>query len=400
MMDSDGASWESRSESSMRVLLVDSDHVTHDALRQHLAGGEMAFVITLATSVGDGLGRLGVVPYDVVIVNSRFATAEAIVLLEQVAKRFPEAVRIYVNCQNDESALGRVLRVAHQVIRYPVDASLLHALILQTASLVPLLTDTSMRRALGGLSHLPAQPKLYRELSQLIANPNCSTDEVVRLLGRDSNMTAKLLQLANSSFFQRRANITELRSAVVRLGVNTIRNLLLSLELYEPGSATARALGHELEAAQAAAFSLAQMAEQLAKGTRGAGEAFVAGLLADIGQVVFILTRGIEWKECRLASKREQRPLQDLEVERFGVSHAEVGAYLLGLWGLPHSLVEAVANHHRPDRIVAPLFSASAITAIAAALLEGTPLSDEWLFSMKAKTRVDLVRSSMLPAAP
>lgn len=384
----------------MRVLLVDSDQVTHDALRQHWQGDEMTFVSTLASSTGEGLGRLGVVPYDVVVVDSRLPLTESIVLLEQVAERFPEAVRIYVAHQNDEATLGPVLRVAHQIIRHPVDPSLLHALIRQTASLLPLLTNESMRRALGGLSQLPPQPKLYRELSQVIARPNSSTDEVVRLIGRDTAMTARLLQLANSSFFQRRARNVELRSAVVRLGVNTIRNLLLSLEVYEPGSVTARALGHELEAAQASAMALAQMAEHLAQGTSVVGEAFVTGLLADIGQVVFILTRGIEWRECRLVAKRDQRRLEDVEMERFGVSHAEVGAYLLGMWGLPHSLVEAVANHHRPDRIVAPIFSASAIAAIAAALVDGTPLSDDWLLSMKAKTRVELARGSITSAVP
>jgi HD-like signal output (HDOD) protein len=84
-----------------------------------------------------------------------------------------------------------------------------------------------------------------------------------------------------------------------------------------------------------------------------------------------------------------------VEQDRFGVSHAEVGGYLLGIWGLPYSLVEAVANHHRPDRIIAPLYSPSAITAISAALIDGVPIDEAWLISMKAKTRVDLVRENL-----
>ena len=84
-----------------------------------------------------------------------------------------------------------------------------------------------------------------------------------------------------------------------------------------------------------------------------------------------------------------------MEQEYFGVSHAEVGGYLLGLWGLPYSLVEAVANHHRPERIIAPLYSASAITAISTALVENTPIDDSWLMSMKAKTRVDMLRENL-----
>jgi HD-like signal output (HDOD) protein len=253
-----------------------------------------------------------------------------------------------------------------------------------------------MRRVLGNVSQLPAAPKLYRELTLRLQEPHCSVDDVVKLVGRDPSMAATLLHLANSAFFTRRAKTIELRAAVVRLGFNTIRNLMLGVELFEPGSLVATAIGRELEAVQQNAVRMAQMAERLARGTALAGDAFVAGLLADIGQIVLLMTRGQEWRECRTDSKLYERPLHEVEQERFGVSHAEVGGYLLGIWGLPYLLVEAVANHHRPNRILAPLYSPSAITAISAALIDGAPIDDSWLQSMKAKTRVDMVRENLV----
>jgi len=321
---------------------------------------------------------------------------DGISLLERIQMIYPSTIRILVDGNCDEATMFKALHVTHQVLKKPLDSQVLWALICQTATLLPLISDDTMRKALGKVKHLPPAPRLYRELSILLQQPNCTVDDMVKLVGRDPSMTAKLLHLANSAFFTRRAKTIELRAAIVRLGFNTMRNLMLGLELFEPGSMIAKAIGRELESVRQHAFRMAQMAERLARGTALVGDAFVAGLLADIGQIVLLESRGDEWLECRSDAKLHERPLHEVEQEQFGVSHCEVGAYLLGIWGLPYCLVEAVANHHRPDRIIAPLYTPSAIAAISAALVDSVPINDTWLMSMKAKTRVDVVREGLL----
>ncbi len=384
----------------MRVLLVEDPKFEAQTFKRRLQAANHPFVVSVATSSTEALGRLSAVPYDVVIVDDRLGEDDPLLLLERISQRCPETVRVLISADLSDTTLQRALRFAHQVVRRDLEPNVLEGLLLQTATTLTWVSGSAMRRALGGLNQLPPQPRLYRELTLLLQRPNCSIDEVVVLLSRDATMAAKLLQLANSAFFLRRARTVELRAAVVRLGVNTIRNLLLSLELYEPGSPVARVLGRELEHAQKTSLRLAQMTEKLAAGTSVVGEAFVAGLLADIGQVVFILSRGVEWREARLISERDGVALHEVETARFGVSHAEVGAYLLGIWGLPFSLVEAVAHHHRPERICAPLFTPAAVTAIASALIDAVPLSDDWLHTIRAKTRVELVRSQLSQPHP
>jgi HD-like signal output (HDOD) protein len=109
------------------------------------------------------------------------------------------------------------------------------------------------------------------------------------------------------------------------------------------------------------------------------------------------MAQGHAWRDCRATSRLYKRPLQDIEEQEFGVTHAEVGGYLLGIWGLPYALVEAVANHHRPQRILAPVYSVSAITAISAAIMDGLPIDENWLVALKVKTRVDVVRERVSP---
>ncbi len=383
----------------MKVMLIDDEHHALHSLKRTLLETDPSLKISLLTNGKEALDQLVWDVHDVVITDLWLPGIDGVSLLEQVQKACPSAIRILVDGHSDDATLFKSLHVAHQVVRKPLDSKLLWSLVCQTAKLLPLVSSETMRKVLGGVSKLPSAPRLYRELSTLLQRTNCSIDDMVKLISRDPAITAKLLQLANSAFFTRRSKTVELRAAVVRLGINTIRNLLLGVELFEPGSLLAKAIGRELDAAQQNALNLAQMAERLARGTALAGDAFVAGLLADIGQVVFLMTLGSQWRDCRSDAKLHARPLHEVELEYFGVSHAEVGGYLLGLWGLPYSVVEAVANHHRPERIIAPLYSASAIAAISVALVENMPIDDAWLLSMKAKTRVNVLRENLAGAS-
>jgi HD-like signal output (HDOD) protein len=379
----------------MKVMLIDSDLHTLEALQQTLTAADPSMKVTRLHDGRVAIERLFTDPHDAVITNVRLAGIDGLTLLQKLKQEFPAVIRIAVDRRSDDATLFRLFDVAHQVLTPPLDGELVRSLILQTASVLPLVSDNRLRRSIGSISQLPPAPAIYRELSQLLSEPNCSTDRVVGLISRDPSIASKLLQLANSAFFAQRGNSVELRSAVVRLGFNTIRHLMLSIEIFDSRGAIAKAWGRELEVEQRNALRLAQIAEQLARATPLVGDAFVSGLLADIGQVVLLMTHGSAWRECRTESRLSNRPLHECETARFGVSHAEVGAYLLGLWGLPYALVEAVANHHRPERIIAPIYSPPAIVAIAASLFDGVPPDEQWLISLKARTRVDLVREKL-----
>lgn len=379
----------------MKVMLVDDEHHALHFLKRSLLETDPFLKITLLTNGREALEQLLTEYHDVLVTDLFLPGLDGVRLLEQLQKLCPSTIRIMAEGECDHAVMFRILNTAHQVLKKPLDSQLLWTLICQTASLLPIVSEDVIRQALGRLTRLPPAPKLYRELSQLLQQPQCTVDDVVKVVGRDPSLTAKLLHLANSAFFARRAKTIELRQAVVRLGFNTIRNLMLGVELFEPGGLIAKALGRELESVQQSAIRMAQMAERLARGTPLASDAFVAGLLADIGQVVLLLAKGNAWRECRSEARVAGRSLHEFEQQQFGISHAEVGAYLLGLWGLPYSLVEAVASHHRPDRIMAPLYSPTAIAAIAAALIDSVPINEEWLVAMKAKTRVDVVRENL-----
>lgn len=381
----------------MKVVLIDAEHGSLLKTKGALVAEDPFLKVTPLTNARDALDLLGRESHDVVITDLALPGIDGLGLLERVRRLYPTVIRILVSGSSDQKVMFAAMNVAHQVLQKPFNVQLLWSLISQTAAVLPLIRDDSMRAIVGSVSQLPPAPRVYVELSRLLEDPNCSIDDVVKLIGRDPAIATRLLRLANSAFFSHREHSLDLRPSVVRLGFNTIRNLMLSVELFHQSSPFGKALGHELELVQQNALLLAKTSEQLARSTPMTGDAFVTGLLADMGQIVLLMTQGYAWRDCRATARLYQRPLQDIEEKAFGVSHAEVGGYLLGLWGLPYSVVEAVTNHHHPERIIAPIYSLSAITAISTAIMDGLPVDESWLVSLKVKTRVDMVREQVNP---
>jgi len=376
----------------MKIMLIDAEHGSLLKTKGELAELDPFLKISPLTNARDALDLLARESHDVVITDLLLPGLDGLALLERVRRLYPTVIRIIVNSNSDHTVMFAAMNVAHQILQKPLNGPLLWSLISQTAAVSSLIRDDKMRAVVGGVSQLPPAPRVYSELSGLLENPNCSIDDVVKLIGRDPAIAGRLLRLANSAFFSHREHSLDLRPSVVRLGFNTIRNLMLTVELFDQSSPFGKALGRELDLVQQNALLLAKTSEQLARSTTLTGDAFVTGLLADIGQIVLLMTRGYEWRDCRATARLYKRPLQELEETAFGVSHAEVGGYLLGMWGLPYSVVEAVTNHHHPERILAPIYSLSAITAISTAITDGLPIDENWLFSLKVKTRVDMVR--------
>jgi putative nucleotidyltransferase with HDIG domain len=139
--------------------------------------------------------------------------------------------------------------------------------------------------------------------------------------------------------------------AVSYLGIETIRSLALSVSAFRELEPTDKALKHALEGEQSHALRVAAIAKTLFADARKANDAFAAALLHDVGKLVLASKKPSEYS-ARLATRHaSDRPLHRAEIEALGSSHAEIGAYLLGIWGLPFTVVEAVARHHDPETV-------------------------------------------------
>lgn len=374
----------------MRLLFVDDEPAILSGLKRLLFDMDENWEAQFANSGPEALACLEQQPADVIVSDMRMPGMDGVTLLEHVQELYPESIRMILSGQADEQSAIRALRVAHQFFAKPFDPSALCALIVRTEQVTRLLKDNRMRELVGSLSNLPPIPTLYRELTCALQSARTTTSDIITLVQRDPTMTAKILQLANSSFFSRRVATADLQTAVMHLGTNMIRHLVLTVELFDSCGKLTTKSTTEATAIRDKAVTMARVAEELARGTNLKTEAFTMGLLADVGQLVLALVKGDEWRACRSRAQELNRPLHELEYEQFGISHAEVGGFLLGIWGLPFSVVEAVVHHHQPQNVAA--MGPAAIAAIATAVVDGSELDPVWLSQLHLTSHVETLR--------
>jgi putative nucleotidyltransferase with HDIG domain len=197
-----------------------------------------------------------------------------------------------------------------------------------------------------------------------MADPEVSVKDVVTLVEKDVGISAKILQLVNSALFGLPREISTVKTAVSFLGIDMVHNLVLSAEVFRVFEKTAPLPGFSFEDLQIHSHLTAKIAGEIPASAPIHSAAIVAALLHDVGKLV-MATRAQKHFARALEEAGENRPLFEAEQELMGVTHAEVGAYLLSLWGLPFQVVEAVAHHHQPGRVPQDSLDAVGIVHIA-----------------------------------
>jgi len=328
-----------------RVLFVDDEPRVLEGLRLGLRGKRKVWDMVFHESGSAALADVEQNPVDVVVSDMRMPGMDGAALLAKVAARRPEAARIVLSGQMDENAAVRAASVAHRFLSKPCDAKTVESVITQALELHGWLKSDELRSRIGGVESLPSLPRAYVELNDALANPEVSMSVVARIIEGDPGMAAKVLQLVNSSFFGLPRKMASIAQAVSYLGISTMKNLTLANSLFhELGGGNVRKAERERELS----LLRARLARRLFRDAARGESASTAALLLHVGVLALESKLPTEYAaNCEESAKRGL-PLHEVERERLGVTHAEVGAYLLGLWGLPHEIVEAVASHHAP----------------------------------------------------
>jgi HD-like signal output (HDOD) protein len=349
-----------------RVLFVDDEARVLEGLENMLRSYRKQWDMTFVLGGAPAKAAIETSSFDVVVSDMRMPGIDGAKLLSWVRDKFPAIVRIILSGYAEVEASNRAVPVAHQFLLKPCEPKLLADVIERVCALRLQIDDEAVRRVIGKLDRLPPAPKVYTALTAAIADPKVDGRAIAAILRRDMGLCAKLLQLVNSSFFRVSRTITSIEQAVGFLGIDTVRNLVMVAEVFDGSRSPAdTAL---IESLQQRGIATGDLARRIASGEQ-AEDAYVAGLLHDVGELVLATSDRAAYAAVTAEAKARNLPRVVVESERDGVTHAEVGAYLLGLWGLPHVVVEAVANHHAPWRAPHDTFGALDAVFVADYLL-------------------------------
>ena len=332
-----------------RILFVDDDASILDALKNLLRRQRHEWEMLFALGGAAAVAELEKAPFDVVVTDMRMPGMDGAALLTLVRDRYPSTARIVLSGHADQEAVVRALPVTHQFLNKPCDAATLRGVIERTCNLTKLLENEATRAVIGKLDRLPSPPATYHRLTLELGKKDATSRSVAAVLEEDPAMSAKVLQLVNSAYFGLAHRVASVTQAVSYLGLGVLRALALNAHVFGAleGTVVSRAT---LDEVQRTALATATVAKQKIRDRALASDAFTAGIVHDIGRLVVALGMPAKFREISELSQREGRPLHLVEEAVLGVTHAEVGAYLLGVWGLPFSVVESTALHHAPGR--------------------------------------------------
>ena len=334
-----------------RILFVDDETRILDGLRDLLRRHRRKWDMVFASGGETALEEIERAHFDVIVSDMRMPGIDGATLLRQVQEEHPGIVRIVLSGHTELESALRAVPVAHQFLTKPCNPAVLENVIERACNLQTLVGDDVVRRVVGKLEKLPSLPRVYTALTRALVDEQTGAADVARIIEQDMAMCAKVLQLVNSAFFGIGRRITNIEQAVTYLGFNMIKNLTLSVDVFEMGHYPTFA-GFSIESVQRHSVLTASLATQiLAEDKRQAEDAFMAGMLHDVGKLVLALELPDHVREIASRAREARQPVCRMEEEFAGVTHAEIGGYLLGLWGLPYPVVEAVANHHEPSRV-------------------------------------------------
>ncbi len=362
----------------MRILFVDDDLRFLEALRVGLLPRDAAWSMTFVESGARAIQELERSPQDVLVADVRMPEMDGAQLLRTVRERWPDTIRIVLSGAADLEDVVRLLPIAHQYLSKPCLAKRLEEVIERSLDVKAILSNQSLRALMGGTNRLPAQPRVFSRLRVAMANERISAREVSRIIRADAMVTAKVLQIVNSAFFGPARRVTSIEQAVMYLGFPAVRNLAMCAEVFAHRPTNGSAAPLSLERLQQHANRVAAVVHALTAGTVWNDDAVLAALLHDIGYWVLLQECPQDLEKAVEMAIADRIPIHEAEKRVLGASHAEVGAYLLGLWGLPYPIVEAVARHHTPDGVRIGKFDVLAALAVAMAL-SGTDDSDVFL---------------------
>lgn len=343
-----------------RILFVDDEPNLLEALRRILRDMRPQWEMEFAASAQQALDLLAGNPFDVVVTDMRMPGMDGCQLLEKVKLERPQMVRIILSGHSDRSLILSSVGLAHQFLSKPCDIETLKATISRACAMQELLTDEFLIKIVSGIDSLPSLPSLYEEVVEEVNSEEGTLERIAEIIAKDAGMSAKLLQLVNSAFFGLPAKVTSVHRAVSLLGTETIKTLVLSVKIFSqfdrPGlPSVSRLWEHSLYTGMMARSIAAQ--QDLRQ--NHIDEAFTAGLLHDVGKLILLEKLPDKSAEASRLSVAAGRPIWEAEQSVFGTTHAQVGAYLIGLWGLSETLVKATAFHHSPgkssDRSFSPL---------------------------------------------
>lgn len=388
-----------------RILFVDDDPGMLRGLRRMLFEFRDSWDMHFADSGEKALAVLQTRRFDIVVSDLKMPGMDGITLLKRVRELHPAIVRIVLSGYSDYLILSKSTIVAHQFLSKPVSVRDIQKAVQRVLALRELFLDSTLQEAITRLDTLPVLPATHDQLLRLANSETASLREITDLISQDLALTAWILKLVNSSFFGVHRHVEDPAHAVALLGLHVLKALIL-LHNFISTFTPDRHPRFALELLWKHSLNTALFAKTICELEHHTKEildhAYIGGLMHDVGKLILAECCAKDYRVILGLAHERNIPSHEAECEILSVSHAEIGAYLMGLWGFEETTIRAVAFHHRPGKtaghsLVAAVHAANALEHELLVLHPGYaphPVDMEYLQTQGLAGRYDVWREA------
>jgi len=363
----------------MRILFVDDEPNILSGLRRILRPLRDEWQMEFCDGGEAALASLSITPCDVIVSDMKMPGMDGAQLLSAVQERFPESIRIALSGQTDSHMIYRCIQHAHQYLAKPCDPDKLLAAVRRAFTLRDLVQNDALKCVVSNLSSLPSLPEQYQKIMQELQSEEPSLQKVAEIIESDVAMSAKILQLVNSAFFGLARHLSSPAEAAMYLGVDVIKSLVLTTGVFSQFDDSKIDL-ESLKSIWNNSNQVGSLAKQIfleeTADKTSADYALMGGLLANVGKLVIAANFPEQFLQITQTETTNERPEWHVERDIVGHSHAEIGAYLIGIWGLPNPVIECVAYHHVPADCIEAGFTPLTAVHAATAIVDGNGGND------------------------
>ena len=337
-----------------RILIIEDDAGILEDIKENIFSLKDRFDFAFSTNAEDALARIETDRFEIVVCDRVMPDVDGITVLSQIRDSYPDTIRILMAEHLTKFDLLKSSGPVHQYLAKPFRYQEFERTLNRVVTLRELIVDQSLQDVIGKMESLPSIPGLYFQVEEEMNAPDPDLKKISEIISLDVGMSAKVLQLVNSAFFGLPRKVDNISLAASLLGLDILSDLILMMSVFTQFDD----LDHE-------DFSfdfLTEHSVNTAKAARAISQteklsateqkiAYTAGLMHDIGKLVFLVNMPEKFTRALQLSHDENIPLYQAEMDIFQASHQSVGAYLLDLWGFPDCIVEAVAFHHDPEKL-------------------------------------------------
>ncbi len=274
-----------------KILFVDDETNLLAGLQRMLRRMRNEWQMAFAPGAHEALEILKSDSFDVIVTDMRMPGMDGCQLLNEVKERYPEIVRIILSGHSDKEAILKSIGPVHQYLSKPCDAEVLKATITRACAMRHLLENDSLIKIISRIESLPSLPTLYTEVIEAVNSPDGSLARVGEIISKDVGMSAKILQLVNSSFFGLPTHVSTPARGVDLLGLETVKALVLGVKIFSqfsrsdsPGYSIANLWNHSI----ATSYIALKIAKRLKLKQSDIDDSFLTGLLHDIGKLILL----------------------------------------------------------------------------------------------------------------